>query len=253
MNMFKVRLCSGLLSLVALGVVAVGLSKQVTVVPLGGGDPNQCCVCRAADGSTFKAFATGGSQSCSIACSASGGIATGSVTACYVPQPAANPGEGLRSGFAGTDGGNCKGNNWCKCGKIRAVVVQANGEELPETFPPRMGDTETFYARVGEEVTVRASIEYFGGTQSGRMRVALGESAVIVFGDIGRKYEVAVALRPAPIIIPPELEEGPMVPPEFSLPSGVTPPLGRDPLAERKRELNFQKQIATHTWSKPGS
>jgi hypothetical protein len=84
------------------------------------------------------------------------------------------------------------------------------------------------------------------------MRVALGESAVIIFGDTGTNIAVPIALSPPNLFdVPPELEEGPLVPPGTDIGGGPTPQLPTPD--EVKRLANFRKQIATHTWNKPGT
>lgn len=136
----------------------------------------QCCVCRAADGSKFKIPQGNG---CSIGCAASQGTATGGTEPCYQPGPGSDPAKpynGAESCLKSFDGGDCKGNNWCKCGFVSIFAVNEDGNELPDADHP----STSFETTVGHTFRFHATIRGFGGSESGNLRVALQKGAAII-------------------------------------------------------------------------
>lgn len=143
-----------------------------------GAQQGQCCVCSTPDGGRFKVPHQGNS-SCSIACAASGGTAAGTAP-CYVPPPSYPAKyEGPTSCLKSIDGGDCKGNNWCHCGKVRVYIVKPDGQEYPA---PNATVYDSYHIHVGETLRFHASIHGWGGTESGGQRVALQKGASIMIG-----------------------------------------------------------------------
>jgi hypothetical protein len=175
-----------------LALTALMLSHPQTASAQG-----QCCVCRASNGTTVTVSEQG---SCQASCAADGGTAIGGTVAC-------NNGGGGRGGSQGYpaakydgptqclksfDGGNCKGNNWCHCGALRVTVVMDEGKEYPAEDATTW---EPVHIHVGQTLKFHGIIHYFGGTESGALRVALQKSASIeIFGPDGmQKHSLEIA------------------------------------------------------------
>jgi hypothetical protein len=210
-------------------VSAQGLKVDSSVpVPSFAAQQGQCCVCRAADGSKFKIPQGNG---CSIGCAASQGTATGGTEPCYQPGSGSDPAKtynGPESCLKSFDGGDCKGNNWCKCGVVTVFAVNEDGSELPDFNHP----STSFETTVGHTFRFHATIRGFGGTESGSLRVALQKGAAIIIDGPYKVLEVPNNTRTQ--VFPISADETPS---KSLLPH---PP------------LSYFEQFVTYSFDKPG-
>lgn len=143
---------------------------------------NQCCECKSGSGPFKAPIPSGyGSSVCSGTCAASGGQATGRVSACVTAPSNSAPNRipfdnaycFSKEGAAG----NCKGNNWCTCGTSQVYVFdEAEHVVEPRIAAPRVGYV---WVLVNQKVKFRADLSGFGGSVS-QNRKELGPPKTII-------------------------------------------------------------------------
>jgi hypothetical protein len=166
-------------------VIAMGITlstahpqtQKPPVTPLGPGADGKCCVCQSSTGSPFMVSGAGGSQSCSSACAASGGTATGSMASCVPPTPLGPGGYQTTNCLSSIDGGDCGGNNWCHCGQVRVKVWMGDGNK---EFPDDASSSDEYHTDVGAFLRFHAIIHGYSGSESpNRTALAKGASLII--------------------------------------------------------------------------